>query len=517
MRHSASFLPIVRSAFAILTVIVLIAGPALSQTETAEEKTAAEKEAEAVRASLQAIVSILDAQAAKRQAAEELRAAIEKAETDVDKKDLGEKLKAVNDELSQFDDQVVSLATGVSQNELRPVNEKFELQQELEQLIRPFVWILKSATENARQIEHLKRTLLAATQQEKTAADAVARIRPMIDEAPKEGPVVERLQTILQDWEKRRIAAKDLATTADQQLQARLSERVNATDTASRAFSSFFSHRGRNLSFGVLAFAGVVLIMRLLRRIILMLIGAPRNRSFPVRLGALIYDVATAATAFGTTIAIFNRYNDWLLTGFMLLLFIAIGWFILKSLPNLFEQITLLLNLGAVQEGERVMFNGVPWKVTKLDLYTSLENPALKGGSFTVPVRELKGQHSRPMNAREKWFPSEEGDWVVLDNGLWAEVILQSPEAVHLREEGGAVTHFTTQTFLEQNPKNVSSGFRSTIEFGIDYAHQSIAADEVPGIMREHVGSRDPQDRRPGQAARHLRDPVPGGIVVSRL
>ena len=173
MRHSASFLPIVRSAFAILTVIVLIAGPALSQTETAEEKTAAEKEAEAVRASLQAIVSILDAQAAKRQAAEELRAAIEKAETDVDKKDLGEKLKAVNDELSQFDDQVVSLATGVSQNELRPVNEKFELQQELEQLIRPFVWILKSATENARQIEHLKRTLLAATQQEKTAADAV--------------------------------------------------------------------------------------------------------------------------------------------------------------------------------------------------------------------------------------------------------------------------------------------------------------------------------------------------------
>ena len=487
MRHSASFLSIVRSAFAILTVIVLIAGPALSQTETAEEKTAAEKEAEAVRASLQAIVSILDAQAAKRETAKELREAIEKAETDVDKKDLGEKLKAVNGELSQFDDQVVSLATGVSQNELRPVNEKFELQQELEQLIRPFVWILKSATENARQIEHLKRTLLAATQQEKTAADAVARIRPMIDEAPKEGPVVERLQTILQDWEKRRIAAKDLATTADQQLQARLSERVNATDTASRAFSSFFSHRGRNLSFGVLAFAGVVLIMRLLRRIILMLIGAPRNRSFPVRLGALIYDVATAATAFGTTIAIFNRYNDWLLTGFMLLLFIAIGWFILKSLPNLFEQITLLLNLGAVQEGERVMFNGVPWKVTKLDLYTSLENPALKGGSFTVPVRELKGQHSRPMNEREKWFPSEEGDWVVLDNGLWAEVILQSPESVHLREEGGAVTHFTTQTFLEQNPKNVSSGFRSTIEFGIDYAHQSIAADEVPGIMREHV------------------------------
>ena len=487
MRHSVSLLPVVRSVFAALAIVILMAGPALSQTETSEEKTAEIKEAEAIRASLQAIVSILEAHSAKRQAAEELRTAIENAETDVDKKSLGEKLKAVNDELTQFDDQVISLATGVSQNDLRPVNETFDLQQELEQLIRPFVWILKSATENAREIEHLKRTLLAATQQERTAADAVERLRPMIDHAPKEGPVVERLQRILQDWENRRIAAKDLATTADQQLQARLSERVKASDTASRAFSSFFSDRGRNLSFGVLAFATVVLLMRLLRKIILRLIGSRRNRSFPIRLGALIYDIATAATAFGTTIAIFNHYNDWLLTGFMLLLFIAIGWFILKSLPSLFEQITLLLNLGAVQEGERVMFNGVPWKVTKLDLYTSLENPSLKGGSFTVPVRELKGQHSRPMDESEKWFPTDEGDWVVLDNGLWAEVILQSPEAVHLREEGGAITHFTTQMFLEQNPKNVSSGFRSTIEFGIDYAHQSIASDEVPDIMRKHI------------------------------
>ena len=230
MRPFDFLTPVIRTAAAILAIVMLTAAPAMAQTDTEQEKTAEQKEAEAIRASLQAIVSILEAQAAKRQAAEELRAAIENAETDVDKKDLGEKLKAVNDELSQFDDQVVSLATGVSQNDLRPVNETFNLQQELEQLIRPFVWILKSATENARQIEHLKRTLLAATQQEKTAADAVDRIRPMIEQAPQEGPVVERLQTILQDWEKRRIAAKDLATTADQQLQARLSERVKATD-----------------------------------------------------------------------------------------------------------------------------------------------------------------------------------------------------------------------------------------------------------------------------------------------
>ena len=147
------------SALAVAMVLLLLGASVVAQTLTAEEKKAEE---EAVRSSLQAITSILEAQKAKGEEAEELRAAIDKAETDVDKKALEEKLKTVNGELIQFDDQIISLATGVSLVDYKPANEKFELRDELEQLIRPFVWILKSATENARQIEHLKRSLLAA-------------------------------------------------------------------------------------------------------------------------------------------------------------------------------------------------------------------------------------------------------------------------------------------------------------------------------------------------------------------
>ena len=149
-----------------------------------------------------------------------------------------------------------------------------------------------------------------------------------------------------------------------------------------------------------------------------------------------------------------------------------------------------MLNLGAVQEGERLIINGVPWKVTKLDLYTTLENTALRGGSFTVPVRELRGYHSREIDENEEWFPTREGDWVVLENGFWAEVILQSPEVVHLREEGGAITYIPVERFIEQNPKNLSSGYRVTVEFGIDYSHQNDAADRIPALLKDYVELR---------------------------
>jgi hypothetical protein len=343
---------------------------------------------------------------------------------------------------------------------------------------------------NARQIEQLNRTLLRASQREEIAIDAISRVKMMIESPGTNEKITDRLKSILEDWEKKLSAAKDLGTSAEQQLQVRLSNQDEASYTTRMAFTSFFNDRGRNLVHGILGFAAVIVVMRLVRRFVLKLIGTPRNRKLPVRIGALIYDIATAATAFSTTVAIFNYYNDWLLTGLMLILFLGIGWFGLRSIPTMFEQITLLLNLGAVQEGERLVINGVPWKVAKLDFYSTLENSSLRGGSFTVPVRELKGHHSREVGDNEEWFPTDQGDWVVLANGLWAEVVLQSPEAVHLREEGGAISYYPVQSFIEQNPRNLSSGYRVTVEFGIDYSHQKEASTEIPNKLKKYIKSK---------------------------
>ncbi len=64
-----------------------------------------------------------------------------------------------------------------------------------------------------------------------------------------------------------------------------------------------------------------------------------------------------------------------------------------QTFPMFWEQTKLLLNLSTVREGERAIYNGLPWHIKSLNLYTKLINPALKGGMIRLPLRELIGVH----------------------------------------------------------------------------------------------------------------------------
>ncbi len=440
---------------------------------------------EATVESIEAIRGALDSITEKMTEAERIRQDIESAETDVDKAAASKRLEDLNDEIAQLERQIESVATGVTPSSFDLAStETFDLQTEMEQLVEPFVLMMKSATENARAIEGLKRTLSRAERHAAIAETALRNLAPLSDAALEDEGTSLRITELSGAWQERRDNAQDLASATRRQLTARLAATQDPTDQAGSAFQSFFSERGRNLAFGLVAFAGVFFALRLVRRGVLALIGAPRNRTVPARLAAFIFDLLTLLAAFGAMLSVFNLYNDWLLTGLSTLLMLALGWFVLRSGPSLFEQITLLLNLGAVQEGERVVLHGVPWSVKRLDFYTILENPALTGGDLALPIRELSGLHSRPSGENEDWFPSKTGDVVRLENGLWGEVIFQSPEQVQIRDEGGSVTTLGSEAYLAQNPTNLSRGFEVETLIGVDYAHQAEAVATIPEALK---------------------------------
>ena len=452
-----------------------------------EEQAARAAAAQAATEALSSIRGLLDLQVEKQEEREGLREAFDAASNEVDADQKRAALEAIDGEIAEIDAQIERLATGASGDEIVTVDDAFDIQAEIEGLVEPFILIVKSATENARAIAKLERERDEATDQANIAQSALNTLGPILEAAPPEAATAERLRALRELWIERRDAAEARNATARRQLEVRRAEQFDAGSSASDAAGSFVRERGRNLIFGVLAFAGVFFGLRLVKRVLIKALGAERSRRFPARLGGLVFDGFSVIAAFSAILAVFNYYNDWLLTGVTILLLLALGWVVLLSLPSMIEQITLLLNLGAVQEGERVIVDGVPWLVKRLDFYTDLVNPALRGGAYTIPARELGGLHSRPIDDDEVWFPTEEGDWVLVGGDLFGEVVHQSPEMIRLRKEGGAIVTYPLAGFIETNPVNLSHGFRASVSFGLDYCHQALALTEIPSTLRAHI------------------------------
>jgi hypothetical protein len=472
------------------------AQPAADPKELArEEKLRAE-----AKEALATLTSLLAARLAQSTAIEDLKRELKQVKEPALKKEVEEKIKAETTKLSQIDAQAAALTSGVATDEmLNDENQKFELQTELESLVQPFVRMMKDATENARQIESLKRTLVTAEKKEKLADRAIARLTLLIrvegEQAPANGkkpkamPAQAQLVKLLKDWQARKQQAEDLRETVEQQLSVRQDEQARSSGGLGTYATEFFRNRGLNLLLAISAFGAVVVIMGIVARIagwVQKRQGIPR--SFATRLASLLFTVATTIAAFLAMLAVFNIMNDWLLLGIASIFALATAWIGLKMLPGIAEQITLLLNLGAVQEGERLMFAGVPWRVKRLDFYTDLDNPALDGGTFTLPVRELVGLHSRPAARGEPWFPTRKGDWIHFDGDHVGRVLSQTPELVQVEEIGGSVVTFETSAFMALAPRNLSNGFRIRHEFGLDYRHQAAATDEIPEKLGAHVG-----------------------------
>lgn len=460
------------------------AKPAPQTPQQAAQTPAAQKASAAIQVTLS---NLIKTDARLRGEVAELRKKALAAPDALERGEIEQDLAAKRAEIAQVNGRIEQLATGVepADYDLSKRGE-FDLQSELQQLVEPFISIMKSATEEARTIERLRRLEQGAEAQAAVAKRAGNSVALLLDTAPDDESK-ERLTDLLETWREKEQAALDLAVSTDRQLQAKLAQQGNAAESSGAAIRDFLNTRGRNLAFGLLAFGAVFFFMRLLGRAIRATLRKGRRRSFGRRLFQLLFAFMTLVLSFVAMLAVFNSLNDWLLFGLGILLLLAGIWLVLKTLPNLVEQGTMLLNLGAVQEGERIMFNGIPYRVEKLDFFSDLVNPKLRGGTFTIPVKELTGFHSRPVADDEVWFPCEEGDVVILEDERWGRVTFQSPEAVIMVDDGGSRHTFEAPAFLALTPRNMSDGYRTESEFGVDYKHQAIATTDIPRIMAADV------------------------------
>jgi hypothetical protein len=214
------------------------------------------------------------------------------------------------------------------------------------------------------------------------------------------------------------------------------------------------------------------------------------HRSFLLRLGEIAYNLLTIFTSVSAFLLVLYLSEDWIMLALSLFLLFGLAWAGKQALPVFWEQVTMLLNLSTVREGERIMYQGLPWRVLPINIYTKLHNPDLKGGMIRVPISALIGLQSRPFYKDEPWFPTKTGDFVELADGAFGTVFLQTPEQVLLETRNSCLKTYPTKTFLSLNPINYSSNtFGVFVTFGVDYACQPEITETVPRLMREHIAA----------------------------
>ena len=401
-------------------------------------------------------------------------------------------INTLTQKLREAEEGFARLSTNVdlSAFQEKEKKKKMEWNQELTELLGPVISELKKVTSRPRKIEELRSNIENYEAQQQTAQKAKANLLALMSYTsnPK---LIEKLNNIIRIWQKRENEINTQMAIAVQQLEKALGEKKSLTQSFQELMQIFFKSRGKNLLLAFLAFGFVWVALHYLHKLIQRL--SPfhkKGRAFAVRIFDLLFIVFTVVLSFLALLGVLYSLGDMVLLSIAIIFVLGIGWASKKALPRFWNQATLILNFGAVREGEVVVYKGIPYEVISVNMYSQLENKDLEDGFIRLHINDLLDLRSRPMFKNEPWFPSRRDDWVKLNDGAYGRVVAQTPDMVKLRMHGGAYKFYKTSDYLSQSPVNLSSGFRVPVTFGLDYQHQAVIVQEVPGIIEKALIER---------------------------
>lgn len=433
---------------------------------------------------LESLKALHQALASKERQVAKVQQQLVDAQDQVTREELADRFRELRAELTEDRRQFDRFALEI---DLSPFIEEeaqsFDWQQELSNLLKPILAELKSATAESRAVGELRAELDTIGERKTQAEQAVDRLHWLLEQEPP-ASLRERLNERLEHWQRLADEAKNRYTALDLQLRNKLEERQSLLDETTSYARNFVQTRGLNLLLAVAAFGVVFFGVRWLATQLMRLRKPQAENQFSSRLALLLLHAFSVLGGLLAMMAVFNAAGDWFMLGIIIIFLLGIGWASIQTLPSQIESVKLILNVGTVREGERILFNEVPYRVESLAFRAKLVNPELDGGVQELPVRDLVGYHSRPAGGDEAWFPTRKGDWVQLEDGLLGQISHQSPSSVRLTDLGGAEILYPTPDFLRQHPHRLAERFRIVEHFRIDYRHQAIATTEVPELMQ---------------------------------
>ena len=381
-------------------------------------------------------------------------------------------------ELTQTFDRVA--VSGVNLSSLADAEEsQLDWREELLQIARPILDSLKEATAKPRKIEELRSSITQYTQQLEAADKAIASIR-LYDQYDMSAEVITGLNGVAASWLERRADIENALEVARFELQNLDAEDTKILESIGNIVHDFGVGRGLTLLIALVIGIAVWFFMRALRWLVNRARRSPENRvhAAKFRLVLYAYHLVSILLIVLAVLSVFYVRGDLLLLSLAIIAFAMLTLGTWRLLPGYVQEARLLINAGAAREKERVIYNGLPFRIESLNLFSVLRNPELDG-ILRLPLSALAEMTSR-QSGDEAWFPSSTGDYLLLPDGGFAQVLQQTVELVRLKRTGSLI-QFSTADFLQLNVRNLSrEGFGVIVVFGIDYEHQGISLDRVP-------------------------------------
>ena len=437
---------------------------------------------------VQRLEAIQESLASKQDQLDALRSQLKAASDSPVKAELEQQIAQLDADIKDLNRSFIQIALGgIDMNvfEDSAAEQPFDWRKELTQIVRPVLDALKELTEKPRRIDRLK-TEIAETQDQLQAIHKARTALELLSGQPLPDAIQEKIKALAAVWEQREKDTLQELEVNRFQLASLLGENTNWLQTTKDAVTDFLRGRGLTLLLALSAALGVWLVMRGLFWLYTKKLTKPSARRQSTRYRLIVFSFRALTMLVMTMSVLIVLYvaGDLLLLVLLVLILIGIGFSFKSLLPRYLAEGRLLLNIGPVREGERLLYNDIPWQVKTINMYSVLRNPELEG-ILRIPLTELIDLHSRPCG-NEPWFPSRVDDYLLLPDGSFAQVLRQTPETVVLKTTGGMQVQYPSAAFIQLSARNLSlEGFGVAVSFGIDYRHQAISLEQVPQTFQQ--------------------------------
>lgn len=405
-------------------------------------------------------------------------------------------LAQLNQQKRNFEKMFERAALGGLEVELYNVagNEEEEIQQydwqkELIKIVQPVFSSLQNLTESQRKRDFI-RTTRAELEQNVLAIDEALLHLEEIDRSQLSQASLKQLNKIHSSWELKRAYYENQLELVNLQYRE-IEKEGTLTERVLHGIWSFITNQGKVLLISLGAFFGLLYIFSwVLRRIVAN--HEKKVRTHPNvkkttliwRVILLVYELFSYVIAFAALLVILHSSGDMVLFGFAILLLLAMAIGLRNSIPAYFNRLRTFLNMGLAREGERVVYQGIPWEIEHINLYfVFLFNPLLDNGRIRLTIDCLEDMVSRDVPHDEAYYPTVAGDTVLVD-GIYAKIARQTPETVYLNSYG-TLFEYGTEEFAARKPMNITAGYIASTQFVLDRSHRHDDIDQLLVQLKE--------------------------------